>query len=104
MFPLVTHPNIRTSTHHSHNRPFRPVGPRCARENVLVRSSNGELGQLFTAYHVAHHPPHNLKSMYFLPPFRNQEKNRRFFGFQNKVRPVSMSEVNALTIEDIMEM
>ena len=48
MFSLVAIPNIRTSTHHSHNRPARPVGQRCARRIVLVRSSSGEREQLFT--------------------------------------------------------
>ena len=95
MFPLVTSPNIRTSTHHSHNRCFRPAGQRCARRTVLVRSIERRTG---VSCNISPLPlVYTLKSRYFLPPFQNQDETGHFGGVQNKVWLGSKSKVEADT-------
>jgi len=100
MFPVVADPKIRTSTHHSHSRPFRPVEQRCARRNVFVRSWSGKRGQLSTflqyaVYHISYHPPpprYSEITTILSAYSKNHHKTGLLGGVQNK-----LCHVHALT-------
>ena len=77
--------NARDSTTHPHSRSTRPVGKRCARRNVLVRSPSGERGCSSHTYHVVYLQQRTLKPTYFFPPFKNQDKTGNIAGVQNQL-------------------
>ena len=80
MFPLVINPNIRTNTHRSHDRSFRPIGQCCVRRIVLVCSSR--VAALYSVSRNIPPPPPTLKSRDFLPLFKNQDKTGIWGAFK----------------------
>ena len=89
--------NARVSTHQAHSRSTRPVGKRCARRNVLVRSSSGARGSSLHMYHVVYLQPHTLKPTYFFPPLKNQDKTGHFSGVQSELLIRARSELHPST-------
>jgi len=79
MLSFVASPSIRiirTSTRHSHSKPFNTShGQCCAIRNEVVRSSSGERGHLHYCYLTYHH--------LLYTPFRNQDNAGLFLALKN---------------------